>query len=275
MTISFNSLPAASAAAFSYQKNNDGFFQSISKLSSGSKIPYAANDAGGLAVSLKLTAEEDRTYAVQSNVANANSFLQTQDGALQVAGDVLNRLSELTTLSSDPTKSASDKTNYQTEFAELQKELGSLQSQTFNGVALFGSSGSGSSLNVTTNADGTQSAAIAQPNLADPSQALAKVLDPNSSLTTGNISVKDISKAIDQVANLRAQNGATASRFQAVDATLSSNIINLQSANSRIKDVDVATESTRLATARLLTQGSAALLAQANIGGFVALKLLS
>ena len=72
--------------------------QSLNKLSSGSKIVNPSDDAGGLAVSMKLTATVNRETDLQNNISDATSFLQTQDGALQVAGSVLDRMSQLETL---------------------------------------------------------------------------------------------------------------------------------------------------------------------------------
>src|SRR5439155_24857228 len=98
-----------------------------------------ADDAGGLAVAMKLSAAAKRQGAVATNIGNSVSFLQTQDGVLKVAGKVLDRMGELRTLYVDPTKSASDKSNYDSEFSELQAQLNDLTSEAFNNVSLFGS----------------------------------------------------------------------------------------------------------------------------------------
>jgi flagellin len=99
---------------------------SLARLSSGSKIVNPSDDAGGLAVSMKMTAAIKRTSAVNDNIMNAKSFLQTQDGALGTATKILDRMSELKTLSTDVTKNATDIANYNTEFQSLQGALSAL-----------------------------------------------------------------------------------------------------------------------------------------------------
>src|ERR1700722_19787260 len=126
---------AANNLAYSKSMLND----SLAKLSPGSKIVNPSDDAGGLAVSMKLTATANRDGDLQNNIADATSLLQTQDGALQVAGSILDRVSQLETLYQDPTKNSSDKANYDSEFTQLQSELTSLTSESFNGVSLFSS----------------------------------------------------------------------------------------------------------------------------------------
>src|SRR5207302_5273984 len=124
--------------AYNLGNSNSMLQKSLARLSSGSKIVSPADDAGGLAVSMRMTAVIRRTDAANTNMANSISFLQTQDGALKVAGDVLTRISELKTLANDPTKNTGDVANYDAEFAALRAQLSDLVAGTFNGVALFG-----------------------------------------------------------------------------------------------------------------------------------------
>lgn len=246
--------------------------KSIAKLSSGKRLVSASSDAGGLAVSVKLEATLGQTRAVQSNIANAVSYLQTQDSVLKVGGDVLTRMSELKTLSQDPTKSADDKAAYQTEFAQLQNQLQSLAGETFNDSKLFGTNGGNNTAQVVTSADGQQTTQIDKPVLDAAGSQLAAV--QSSSNDINSISSADLQKAIQTVANFRAQNGATASRLQAADSTLQVNEQNILSAYSRIADADVAQESTKMAQYDILTQSGVGMLAQANILGRTVLKLI-
>ena len=101
------------------------------------KIVQPSDDAGGLAVSMKLSATINRTSAISTNITNAQSFLQTQDGAFQVAGNVMDRISELKILANDVAKNPSDIANYETEFSALQEQLMAISNETFNGVPLF------------------------------------------------------------------------------------------------------------------------------------------
>jgi flagellin len=137
MSIVINTNSSATVSAFNLARNNSALQKSLARLSSGSKIVHPADDAGGLAVSYKLTAQVNRLDAVRQNVANGISFLQVQDGALKVAGNILDRMSELKTMSTDLTKNASDRANYDTEFTELQQQLNNIMVEKFNGINLF------------------------------------------------------------------------------------------------------------------------------------------
>ena len=137
MPIVINTNSSATVSAFNLARNNTALQKSLARLSSGSKIVHPSDDAGGLAVSYKLTAQVNRLDAVRQNVANGISFLQVQDGALKVAGNILDRMSELKTMSTDLTKNATDRANYDTEFTELQQQLNNIMAEKFNGINLF------------------------------------------------------------------------------------------------------------------------------------------
>jgi flagellin len=134
--ISINTNPAASAAAYSLENVTRNLQKTLTRLSSGSRIVSPMDDAGGLAVSMRLSAAVRRTEATQSNVSNAQAFLETQDGVLKSAEKVISRLGELTQLGTDITKSTSDLALYQTEVNALKAQLGSLIGESFNGVSL-------------------------------------------------------------------------------------------------------------------------------------------
>ncbi len=156
MSVVINTNFAATLASNNLAASSQMLQKSLNRLSSGSKIVNPSDDAGGLAVSMKLSTAAKRQAALGDNIANAISLLQTQDGVLHATAKVLNRISELKVLNGDVTKSASDKANYQAEFASLQSQLTANGAETFNGVSLFGSSG----LSVATTEDGTHSVAV-------------------------------------------------------------------------------------------------------------------
>jgi flagellin len=156
MSVVINTNYSATVAANNLSASNSMLQRSLNRLSSGSKIVNPADDAGGLAVSMKLSAAAKRSGAAASNIGNSVSFLQSQDGVLKVTGKVLDRMSELKTLYSDPTKNSDDLANYDSEFTALQSELDSLTGETFNGVDLFGSAG----LTVQVSEDGAQTVAL-------------------------------------------------------------------------------------------------------------------
>lgn len=138
MSVVINTNSSATLASMNLASSNANLSRSLNRLSSGSRIVTPADDAGGLAVSMKQSAATRRLSAINNNLGNTLSFLQTQDGVLKVAGKVLDRISELKTLSVDPTKNASDLANYDVEFKALQQQLTSLGGEKFNGVSLFG-----------------------------------------------------------------------------------------------------------------------------------------
>jgi flagellin len=278
MSILINTNTSATLASQNLTKSNSLLQKSLQRLSSGSKIPNSSDDAGGLAVSIRMEAALRRTAATQANVGNAISFLQTQDGSLANLSNILNRMSELKTLALDITKTTSDTANYFTEFQNLQAEYSKTTTETFNGISLFNTTSTTaagtSSLSVALSEDATQSMAISQTALF--SSNLTRILGGNvpdfASFTALNIST--INGAISELATDRAINGAQVSRLQFAMDALSSNSTNLEAANSRITDVDVATETTKLARNNILVQAGTAMLSQANTTGQIALKLL-
>ena len=106
--------------------------KSLARLSSGSKIVEPQDDAAGLAVSSRMDAQINRTEAVRSNIGNAISFKQTQDGYLAKAAKALDRMSELATLAQDGTKTTADLSLYNKEYATLYSYLDGVDGQTFN-----------------------------------------------------------------------------------------------------------------------------------------------
>jgi len=119
------------------ERSTNGLSKSLSKLSSGSRIVSPEDDAAGLAQSMKFSAELKRIDAAQSNVGNAISFSQTQEGFLATINTALSRMSELATMSADGTKSSDDVGNYNKEFQELKAFVNSSATKTFNSVGLF------------------------------------------------------------------------------------------------------------------------------------------
>ena len=111
--------------------------QSLSRLSSGSKIVSPADDSAGMAVSMKLSAQIARNGAAQRNVADAISFNQTQDGYLSQVNTALTRMSELAVSAQDVTKTTSDRALYQQEYSTLGQFVQDVGTKSFNGVSLF------------------------------------------------------------------------------------------------------------------------------------------
>ena len=246
------------------------------RISSGNKIASPADDAGGLAVATKMQAAMKRTEKVNSNIQNALSFLQTQDGGLSMAGKILDRVSELKTLYLDITKTGDattgDKLNYELEYQALCTEFTNvLTASTFNGVALFGAASPGT-VRLTEDGNNTATLVLDAVDLVADAAVTPAILLGTSTLA--NITVAQVNTAIAKVANFRATNGAAQSRLGFSSEMLSINKGNLEAAISRIVDADVAEESSRLAKHSVLSQAATAMLGQANSTPNMALQLL-
>ena len=300
MALSILSNAAANKASFSLNKNTAKLQQSLTRLSSGQKINNPSDDAGGLAVSMKLTSAIGRNKSVISNIQNALSFAEVQDGALQSSATIVNRMSELKSMSLDVIKSSADIENYNVEFKALQQQLHSIASEKFNGVSLFATdAGSGtfgtnvvnvtiftsdqggagavvslskglllSALNFTSATD-TTNVAVGTAG----SKSLANA-SGSTKVAISELSIGFFTKALENVATLRATNAAGMARLQLAEDHARLTKANLEAANSRIMDVDIAEESTRFAKYNILTQASAAMLSQANQSSATALMLL-
>jgi len=268
MSVVINTNYAATVASNNLATSNSMLQKSLNRLSSGSKIVNPSDDAGGLAVSMKLSAAAVRQGAVASNIGNAVSLLQTQDGALKVSGQVLQRISELRVLNDDVTKSTSDKANYNSEFLALQSQLTANASEKFNGVSMFGSAALGS---VAVTEDGATTVSIAARDLTSTTSGVGTI---TAAASLGAVSIAQISTAIENVATMRATNGSEQSRLGFASELVTTNKANLEAANSRIVDVDVAAESTPRARGNILVQAGTSMLAQANQSAQSALKLL-
>jgi len=283
MSVVINTNSAATSAAYNLSNTNVNLQRSLNRLSSGSRITSSADDAGGLAVSMKMSASIRRTDATLANVNNSLSFLQTQDGVLKTADKILNRMSELATLAQDVTKATSDLSLYNTELNQLKGQLNLMVGEKFNGISLFNSGSSAgldvaSTLTVVTSHDGAQTVGITQVDLDFISTSVGSNSSAGmniSSNTGAQAAVATIQTAIQNLATIRANNGAEQSRLTFAGDMLAVNKTNLEAANSRIIDVDVADESTKLARYNILQQAGTAMLAQANQASQSILRLIS
>lgn len=281
----------ALAGARNLNHSQEMLGRSLTRLSSGSKIVNPSDDAAGLAVSEKLDAQNRRVKAATTNVQNAISYVQTADGFMSGMTKILSRMSELAILAKDVTKNDSDVDLYQQEFTALQEQLratiggttadigGTTDVDTplgaFNGITLFGSNAAGRT--VTIGQAVGQEMTIAESNLRTGAM-LAIIQQDNAgafTLTSANPdSIQKITDAIQHVAQQRASLGAAQSRLELASTTLQIEYENLSSAISRIRDVDVAEESTNYAKYNILVQSGTAMLAQANQTPNSVLKLL-
>jgi flagellin len=315
MPLSVNTNSSAAAASYHLSRNQSALQKSLTRLSSGSRIVQPVDDAGGLAVAMKMESSIIRLSGAQKNVQNATSFLEVQDGVLSSAGKIMNRMIELKGLSDDVMKNASDIENYNREFTDLQMQLYDMASLKFNGVSMFASTTSDAAagpavfndinndntVSVFASADGTSGPTVSvnkslllsaltvnASNLGTGTayldtlngnftgtQAMSFVAeDSGKTIDITDISVGVFTQALENVATLRADNGASMSRLRFAGQEMAVQETNLIAAKGRITDVDIAAESTRLAKYNVLVQASASMLAQANTSSDIALMLL-
>jgi len=251
--ISTNS--AATIASNNLSASNAMLQKSLNRLSSGSKIVNASDDAGGVAVASRLTAAAKRSGAVAGNISNGIAYLQHQDSVLKTIEKMVTRQSELSALYDDETKSSTDLALYETEFDALTEQIGTISALKWNdSVDLLGDAN-----DVTVSENGTDVYSIG--NAA------------NSGYDSGDIG-DGVEAELAAVAEARATNGAEQSTLGYYAELNSAAKGNFEAAASVIVDVDVAAESTQLARWNTLVQAGTAMIAQANGSTQAALTLL-
>jgi flagellin len=264
-----NTNTSAQSTARLLSESSAALAKSLNRLSSGSKINSPEDDAAGLAVAFRFDAQVSRIKATQSNVGNAISFAQTQDGFLKKVTKALDRMSELAVLSQDVTKTDADRDLYNAEFTTLGAYIDEVATKEFNGVALF----DGTALDVTVDEDGG-TYSMTGVDLADVAYTDATSATIETAANAA-LALTDVQTAIDQLGTDRANVGANISRLSMTNDQLSVLKDNLSAATSRIKDVDVAEESANFARYNILVQAGTAMLAQANATPQTALRLLA
>jgi flagellin len=275
MPVSINSNAASRFAAHNLEKAQTALQASLAKLSSGKSIVQPYDDAAGEAVQLKLKSAVARYGQVKSNIQNAVSYLQVQDGVYQTATDIVSRMAELATMAGDTSKSATDKALYNVEFTQLYTTLGNLATEAFNGVALFATAqtvytsealSSVSSIDMAssglTNAGGAGALAI----------STADTLAAGATFNSGKMS--NITASLQSLATARATNGAFQSVLNYAYNNASLGQMNMEAARGRIVDLDIAEESSNFARANILSQAASSMLAQANNSSSSVLQLL-
>ena len=247
--------------------------KSLSRLSTGSRIVQPQDDAAGLAVSSRFTAQISRNSAAMNNLANAVSFSQTQDGFTQKVMHALDRMSELTVLAMDITKTNTDRSNYSVEFTQLQSDIGT---KDFNNVSLF--AGTGTAVTIDSDANTFTMNAL-DLNSTTAATGLARAFDSASSAiyttTSASSALSNIQTDIQNLADMRARIGANIQRLNVTHSQVGLLNENLAATNSRILDTDVAEETTEFARFNILVQSGTSMLTQANLLPQAALQLIT
>ena len=248
--------------------------KSMQRLSTGSQINSAADNAAGLAISTSMTSQIN---GMNQGVQNANdgiSLSQTAQGSLTEVTNMLQRVRTLAVQSSSGTYQTSDRANMQAEVSALTTQIGSvLSNTTFNNNALF-STTSGTNLTFSIQAGANSSDAVTlTSNAIDGTKINSTALDVTTQAKAGT-TITNVDAALAQVATTDAGFGAGQNQLQSAVNNLNNNITNLTSAKSQITDTNYSAETTQLAKAQILSQASTAMIAQANQSQQSVLSLL-
>jgi flagellin len=265
------------AAQRSLVGTREGQNRSLDKLSSGERIVRAGDDAAGLAISEKLKAEIRSIKQANRNANDGISMIQTAEGGLNEIQNILIRLRELSMQSASDTVGDVERGFTNKEVQNLVSEVERIAGITqFNGMYLLNGQGQKLEFQVGTHNDPekdrlTYDTAIANATTAN--LGIATMSVESKIAAQENLSTLD--NAIKMVNENRSSFGALQNRLQSTINNLMISEENLSAANSRIRDVDVAAESSELTKRNILAQSGASMLAQANSNNSLALKLLS
>ena len=237
---------------------------SLQRLSSGLRVNSAKDDAAGLAIATRMTAQSRGMTVAIRNANDAISLTQTAEGALGQIKDHLLRMRDIAVQSSNATNSSSDRAALEAEYDQLQSEIDRIgQQTTFNGLKILDSNAGAQSFQIGANGGETISVtttAISGGAVSSATAAASTV----SSAGGASAAIATIDAAIDKVNTDRATYGAAQVRFEGVVSMLQISRENQEAAASRIMDADFAAETASLTRAQILQQAGTAMLAQAN-----------
>ena len=259
--------------------NQNQIAKSIEKLSSGLRINRAGDDAAGLSISEKMRSQIRGLRMASKNAQDGISMIQTAEGALQEAHSILQRMRELAVQASNDTNVSEDRSAIKDELDELVLELERIKDTTqFNTQKLLdGTTGASGTVTLQVGANKGETMelnfAIDGINLDNVISTLKGAIDV-SDTTKAQDTVAAIDKAIQDVSSGRSKLGAWQNRLEHTIANLDNAAENLQAAESRIRDVDMAYEMMTFTKYQILQQASTAMLAQANLAPQSVLQLL-
>ena len=252
---------------------------SIGKLSSGLRINSASDDAAGLGISENLKANIRSISQAQRNTNDGISMSQVAEGAMSEMQGLVSRMRELSVQASNSTLGATERGYIHTEFGQLKNEIDRISAVTnFNGQKLLdGSASTGLTFQVGIFNTANDRLAMSVTKLTASTLGSTSLHVASASLSTAakaQTAIGAFDKAIQQLSQSRAKVGAMQNRMQVTLANLATSHENLSAANSRIRDVDVASETAQMTRAQILSQAGIAVLAQANQMPSSALSLL-
>lgn len=256
-------------------RTQDKLRSNFEHLSSGLRITKAADDAAGLALSEGMRAEIRSLHQAKRNTQDGVSVVQTAEGALQEVTDIVSRMRELSVQASSGVLQATERAYLQTEFAAMQTEIDRIADSTaFNGLQI--ANGTTASVTVQVGAQNTANDRI-DITLVDANTAalgIAAATVDLASAANAQTAITALDTAMDSINNGRADLGASQNRLSSAMANLENYTENLIDAESRIRDVDFASETAELSRNQVFSQAGTSVLAQANQGPQAALALI-
>lgn len=249
--------------------NNNNAAKAMEKLSSGLRINRAGDDAAGLAISEKMRGQIRGLDQASRNAQDGISLIQTAEGALNETTNILQRMRELSVQAANDTNATTDRVAIKTELIALQDEITRIADTTkFNGKNLINSAASnGSALNIQVGANSGEGIKITLANMAASVIGVTTTLVSNISAGTAGDANKlttAIDNALVKVSTQRAKFGAIQNRLEHTIKNVDNTSENLQAAESRVRDVDMAKEMMNYSKNNILNQAAQSMLAQAN-----------
>ena len=238
--------------------------KSTEKLSSGYKINRAADDAAGLSISEKMRSQIRGLNKASSNAQDGVSLVQTAEGALNETHSILQRMNELATQAANGTNTSVDRSAIRAELDQLTSEINRIQSTTqFNTMNLLDGTFSGAKMKLQVGALSGQSIDFSIANMCATKIGLKATLSVSTFTKAGSY-MKSVQDAIEVVSKQRSAMGAIQNRLEHTIANLDTTSENTQSAESRIRDTDMASEMVTYSKNNILAQAGQSMLAQAN-----------
>lgn len=257
------------------QKSSSALNASFDRLSSGLRIVTAADDAAGLAISESMSTQIRSFTIAERNAQDAVSMVQTAEGALAEVHSIMGRLRELAMQAANGSYTAVDRGFLDTEYQALKAEIGRIQeSAKFNGKELLANDVSTIQFQIGLNNTQSDQLALSFGGVGLTSIVTSANFISGSSISAALAALSTIDATLTTVSTQRAKYGATMNRLNITISSIETMRLNLSAANSRIRDVDVATETAALARNQVLSQAGVTVLAQANQLPQLALNLL-
>ena len=275
MALYINTNVSSITAQKNFGRTQQSLNQSMLRLSTGMRINRAADDAAGLAISEGMKAEIRSMGQAKRNANDGISLLQTAEGSLDQQGQNLIRMRELAVQSANGTLSDAQRVSVNDEFEALTEEINRIANVTeFSGHMLL--DGTYSDIDFQVGIDGDGNSRVSLTINQSTSDAAGLDIDSLSVSTAAGAqgALATIDTAIDHVTNNRSEIGAQHNQLMSAVSNLETTIENLSAANSRIREVDFATETAELTRTQILMQAGVSILAQANMSPQYALSLL-